>query len=1171
MADAKKGKKLSGELIEKKMMSFNSTQESVQAMSLWIMHNKAHHQKIVDTWLKVLKKCEVKHKLTLFYLCNDVVQHAKKKKALYYLENFKVNLRDAVQAIREYDSIKPNVGRVFKIWEDRKTYDQKFVSELRGILDGGNSSKSSSARSTPAQASPAYRPSSKAHRVEEVDKPIPTDSPVAVPTEEPVIEDHTVSMADFKPPALLEEMTHLRKMEIDVTSKAKQLASLRIDATNIEAIKQLKDRSHGNEFCRQFEESCVKIEDYVSLLEKEIKHRKKVLGFCEGAEDFYSEQFREANIVATAYKNFGARVTNMKNRVDDMKKIIPASPSPMPSPTVDAPSPGNTPPQEGLDLNIDDNETVDMDLCDDTDQARTVPNDVPVTQGVPPPTQTFQGSNILESRIAHMLPNLARGSSGMVPDTPPPMKDFSQPPLAPFPMGVNPAQPSQPETYKHSRQNVYTPTQLTIPEPIEADDAGSSTPVMDEPEEKSPPRPEKPSDGKTKANPIDFLSQLLTKTSNASSSSSSNFLQTLSLLTNTVKNQYQSKKEAHRDTHGEGRIEERPPEPKSPPPSEPPMMEEQNTPWSGWKPGHTQQPPLPQQDPSSPPIMMQMKTQAPPLPVQQPPVPPPQPQLLPPRQFPPPSQDFSMPPPGLRPGSQPFVSPPPIPSMANPFPPMSSAVPFSSAIISSAPPSVYSTESVTSPITATTTLVSKELSQGFNPVFPFRNAPPRPDVTTVQHRPPLPGGLPVQPHQRFPPPPPGGNSWEPPPGGPPNPPLPNLGHPLPPSFPGNFVNPPPPPPSTSAAVTPSWQQEPLPPPGGPAYNPISAGQRPSWGQNQGQDFQQPHNWVPANTNENQDSRYQHPWDQPQDFDDEEEEEEENEYEEPPPATSHTMAPKSILRNSRASSLKEVTLIDENSRHASKGAEMKPAGILKKPPTGINPASTRNTDTQNEFINILKQKSSSSANLPPPPLTRTLTSINTVETGASACEAISTIGVIGNSGRPTSAGSDDMDIDNDNGYDPEQGFGEIASETWEQSENPGWNRPVPEPDSVQWEEKQEPEGQWGNEQEADSGDKWGNNDQEYEGNDWHESPQDRPHGDYHRDNFNRGPQWQDNNGQRPWHPRPRLEQDSFRPRNFTPRPQFQDFGRPRDNFRGSSDFRGKRPFFSPRQRRPYNRY
>lgn len=60
-------------------------------------------------------------------------------------------------------------------------------------------------------------------------------------------------------------------------------------------------------------------------------------------------------------------MTNMKKRVDDMKKIIPSTPSPMPSPTVDAPSPGNTPPLQDL----DDNETIDMDLdMEDGDQSK---------------------------------------------------------------------------------------------------------------------------------------------------------------------------------------------------------------------------------------------------------------------------------------------------------------------------------------------------------------------------------------------------------------------------------------------------------------------------------------------------------------------------------------------------------------------------------------------------------------------------------------------------------------------------------------------------------------------------------------------------------------------------------------------------------------------------------
>ena len=57
----------------------------------------------------------------------------------------------------------------------------------------------------------------------------------------------------------------------------------------------------------------------------------------------------------------------MKKRVDDMKKIIPTTPSPVPSPPADAPSPGNSPPM----LYMDDNEEVDMEICnEDTDIAK---------------------------------------------------------------------------------------------------------------------------------------------------------------------------------------------------------------------------------------------------------------------------------------------------------------------------------------------------------------------------------------------------------------------------------------------------------------------------------------------------------------------------------------------------------------------------------------------------------------------------------------------------------------------------------------------------------------------------------------------------------------------------------------------------------------------------------
>ena len=47
---------LNEESVEKKLKTVNNTQDSIQSLSLWIIHHKTNHDKIVELWLKVLKK-----------------------------------------------------------------------------------------------------------------------------------------------------------------------------------------------------------------------------------------------------------------------------------------------------------------------------------------------------------------------------------------------------------------------------------------------------------------------------------------------------------------------------------------------------------------------------------------------------------------------------------------------------------------------------------------------------------------------------------------------------------------------------------------------------------------------------------------------------------------------------------------------------------------------------------------------------------------------------------------------------------------------------------------------------------------------------------------------------------------------------------------------------------
>uniref|UniRef100_A0A8C7WSZ5 Regulation of nuclear pre-mRNA domain containing 1B n=1 Tax=Oryzias sinensis TaxID=183150 RepID=A0A8C7WSZ5_9TELE len=65
--------------LEKKLSELSSSQQSVQTLSLWIIHHRKHSGLIVKVWHRELKKAKSNRKLTFLYLANDVIQNSKKK------------------------------------------------------------------------------------------------------------------------------------------------------------------------------------------------------------------------------------------------------------------------------------------------------------------------------------------------------------------------------------------------------------------------------------------------------------------------------------------------------------------------------------------------------------------------------------------------------------------------------------------------------------------------------------------------------------------------------------------------------------------------------------------------------------------------------------------------------------------------------------------------------------------------------------------------------------------------------------------------------------------------------------------------------------------------------------------------------------------------------------
>lgn len=121
--------------LEKRFAEVSASQGGIQTLSFYCLHHKGHHKKITQIWLRSLQKAKVSHRLTLIYLANDIVQNAKRKNALSFINDFKTILKETIPYLKD-EKIRKSVERVFSIWQDRSIFDGHFTTELKNSLNG---------------------------------------------------------------------------------------------------------------------------------------------------------------------------------------------------------------------------------------------------------------------------------------------------------------------------------------------------------------------------------------------------------------------------------------------------------------------------------------------------------------------------------------------------------------------------------------------------------------------------------------------------------------------------------------------------------------------------------------------------------------------------------------------------------------------------------------------------------------------------------------------------------------------------------------------------------------------------------------------------------------------------------------------------------------------------
>ncbi|XP_070124416.1 regulation of nuclear pre-mRNA domain-containing protein 2 isoform X8 [Equus caballus] len=289
--------------LDRKFQSVTNTMESIQGLSSWCIENKKHHTTIVYHWMKWLRRSAYPHRLNLFYLANDVIQNCKRKNAIVFRESFADVLPEAAALVKD-PSVSKSIERIFKIWEDRNVYPEEMIMALREALTSTN----------------------------------------------PKAALKSKIVAEFRSQALIEELLLYKRSEDQIELKEKQLSTMRVDVCSTETLKCLKDKTGGKKFSKEFEEASSKLEEFVNGLDKQVKNGPSLTEALENAGIFYEAQYKEVKVVANAYKTFANRVNNLKKKLDQLKSTLPdPEESPVPSPSMDAPSPtGSESPFQGM-------------------------------------------------------------------------------------------------------------------------------------------------------------------------------------------------------------------------------------------------------------------------------------------------------------------------------------------------------------------------------------------------------------------------------------------------------------------------------------------------------------------------------------------------------------------------------------------------------------------------------------------------------------------------------------------------------------------------------------------------------------------------------------------------------------------------------------------------------
>ncbi|KAH8272395.1 hypothetical protein KR018_007695 [Drosophila ironensis] len=352
----------------KKLAELNSSQQSIQTLSLWLIHHRKHSAAIVKTWQRELENVPEAKKLTFMYLANDVIQNSKKKGPEYGKE-FSHVLGKVFAHIGEKcssDKLLGSLGRILNIWLERGVYDPKAIGEWRtrlhretaagGGSDAGGGSSNSGEAEKPEKESREHRPEKSERREKrkheerhsKSKRPRQHHSHNHQPQQQTggngagnsaeavaatdgvdgeVENGHTPPYLPLgEPPEPEELMKALNNIENSASSDAvvrERIAKLPPEISEISCISKLEDKDKAKALANQVNEAVDLLNDYNARLAAEMEERSKLATMLRDFQAEQKELLTQAEQRLDEHKKKLAKMLGLQKEIHDHLSNLP--------------------------------------------------------------------------------------------------------------------------------------------------------------------------------------------------------------------------------------------------------------------------------------------------------------------------------------------------------------------------------------------------------------------------------------------------------------------------------------------------------------------------------------------------------------------------------------------------------------------------------------------------------------------------------------------------------------------------------------------------------------------------------------------------------------------------------------------------------------------------------